>query len=77
MGRNYTSWARAFKDELLEENLALKIWHCIVEIYTKVFADLGVDFEIFIENPIKNQDAIENLIKLDFQFLFSGTKKVA
>lgn len=68
---------RAFKDELLEKNLAEKIWYCIVEIYTKIFADLGVDFEIFIENLIKNQDAIENLIKLDFQFLFSGRKQVA
>lgn len=67
---------RDFKDVLLEKNLVEKIWHFIVELYTEIFADLGVNFEMFIENLIINQETVEKLMKVNLQFLFSSRKQV-
>ena len=40
---------RAFKNELLEITLVEKLWQIIEILFQEIFAELGVDWEIFLD----------------------------
>jgi hypothetical protein len=43
---------RAFKNELLEITLVEKLWQIIEVLYQEIFAELGVDWEIFLNKLV-------------------------
>ena len=49
---------KEFKNELLENILVRKLLQIILLIYQKVFAELGVDWEIFLEKLAENEISI-------------------
>ena len=44
---------KAFKDKILEDNIVVKIWKIILEIYTKILAQLGVDWDLVGRNLVQ------------------------
>ena len=60
---------KAFKNKILEDTIIVKVWEIIVNIYTKILADLGVDWDFFIRQVI-NQIVNKQLIKSAFTTLF-------
>jgi len=55
----------------LELTLVEKIKVFLIEIYIEIFADLGVDWEIFMTKIIKNEHSILQSVKNSFDCLFS------
>lgn len=68
---------RDIKEQLLENTLVERIWIILIELYTIVLAELGVDWEMFIEKLINNQKELNNQIKSTFALLFALNKSVA
>ena len=62
---------RETKENLLELTLVEKIKTFLIKIYIVIFADLGVDWELFISKIINNGDSIQKSIKNSFDCLFS------
>jgi len=62
---------REFKEQLLERNIVEKLWVILIELYVNLFAELGVDWEIFIGKLIENRECINKIVNINFQFLFS------
>jgi len=62
---------RNTKEILLELTLVEKIKKFMIEIYIVIFADLGVDWEIFISKIIKNEHSFLQSVKNSFDCLFS------
>lgn len=56
--------SRDFKNELLEINLIEKLWQIIEKGIQKIFAELGVDCEIFLEKLAKNENSIEKWVEI-------------
>ena len=66
---------KAFKDKILEDNIVVKIWKIILEIYTKILAQLGVDWDFFIKSLIDEILSLQQ-IRASFEFLYNpGSKK--
>ena len=59
----FGSLFRAVKEVILEATLIEKIWIVFIEIFNKFLANLGVDWEIFIGELIKNEKEV-NLINI-------------
>ena len=62
---------RETKEVLLELTLVEKIKVFLIEIYIEIFADLGVDWEIFMTKIIKNEHSFLQSVKNSFDCLFS------
>ena len=62
---------RETKEVLLELTLVEKIKVFLIEIYIEFFADLGVDWEIFMTKIIKNKHSFLQSVKNSFDCLFS------
>ena len=53
----------------------VKIWKIILEIYTKILAQLGVDWDFFIKSLIDEILSLQQ-IRASFEFLYNpGSKK--
>jgi len=65
------------KEQLLEDTIVQKIWSILIELYTILLVDLGVDWNHFISNLIHKQEILNEQIKKTFQHLFSLDKGVA
>jgi hypothetical protein len=57
---------RAFKNELLEITLVEKLWQIIEILYLEILAELGVDWEIFLDKIAENENSIEKLVHIQF-----------
>jgi hypothetical protein len=68
---------REFKEQLLERNIVEKLWVILIELYVNLFAELGVDWEIFTGKLIENRECINKIVNINFQFLFSLKQKAA
>ena len=68
---------RAFKNELLEITLVEKLWQIMELLYQEILAELGVDWEIFLDKLAKNEISIEKLVQTQFEFLKCPNKNVA
>lgn len=68
---------RDIKEQLLSDTLVEKIWIILIELYTLVLAELGVNWENFIEKLIKNKEELNHQIKNTLSVLFSLNKSVA
>lgn len=68
---------RAFKDQLLQQNLVQKIWEFTLSLFAEIFAELHIDLERFMEIIIHKQEIIEKLTMHRFQFLFHDPQQVA
>lgn len=68
---------RDFKNELLEMTLIDKLWLIIHEIFTEILADLGLDLDVFVKQLIDNQDVINKLAIVNFNFLMWPNRKIA
>jgi hypothetical protein len=68
---------RAFKNELLEITLVEKLWQIMELLYQEILAELGVDWEIFLDKLAKNKISIEKLVQTQFEFLKCPNKNVA
>ena len=68
---------RDFKNELLEITLIEKLWQIIIELYTEVFAEFGVDWEVFLNKLTENEISIEKMTQIQFAFLKYPNKNVA
>jgi len=60
---------RDFKNELLEITMVEKLWQIIEILYQEIFAELGVDWEIFLNKLAENENSIEKLVHIHFEFL--------
>ena len=60
---------RAFKNELLEITLVEKLWQIIEILFQEILAELGVDWEIFLDKLAENEIIIEKLVQTQFEFL--------
>ena len=60
---------KAFKNELLEIKLVEKQYQIIEVLYQEIFAELGVDWEIFLNKLAENEISIEKLVQTQFEFL--------
>ena len=49
---------RDFKNELLEITLVEKLWQIIEILFQEILAELGVDWEIFLDKLAENEDTI-------------------
>ena len=69
---------RAFKNELLEITLVENLWQIIEILYQEIFAELGVDWEIFLDNKLaENEISIEKMVQIQFEFLKCPNKNAA
>jgi hypothetical protein len=66
-----------FKNELLEITLVEKLWQIIEILFQEILAELGVDWEIFLDKLAENEIIIEKLVQTQFEFLKSPNKKAA
>jgi hypothetical protein len=57
---------RDFKNELLEITLVEKLWQIIEILYLEILAELGVDWEIFLDKIAENENSIEKLVHIQF-----------
>ena len=60
---------RDFKNELLEITLVEELWQIIELLYLEILAELGVDWEIFLDKIAENENSIEKLVYIHFEFL--------
>jgi hypothetical protein len=58
-----------FKNELLLITLVEKLWQIIEILIQEILAELGVDWEIFLDKLAKNEIIIEKLVQTQFEFL--------
>jgi hypothetical protein len=68
---------RDFKNELLEITLVEKLWQIIEILFQEILAELGVDWEIFLDKLAENEIIIEKLVQTQFEFLKSPNKNAA
>jgi hypothetical protein len=68
---------RDFKNELLEITLVEKLWQIMELLFQEIFAELGVDWEIFLDKQAENEISIEKLLQTQFEFLKSPNKNAA
>jgi hypothetical protein len=68
---------RAFKNELLEITLVEKLWQIIEILFQEILAELGVDWEIFLDKLAENEISIEKLVLTQFEFLKCPIKNAA
>jgi hypothetical protein len=68
---------RGFNDLVLEETLIEKMWSFLITFYATILADLGVDWELFIEQLINNQNPIIDRLKTNFDCFFPANKEAA
>ena len=68
---------RDFKNELLEITLVEKLWQIIEILYLEILAELGVDWEIFLDKIAENENSIEKLVHIQFEFLKCPSKNAA
>jgi len=57
---------RDFKNELLEITLVEKLWQIIEILFQEILAELGVDWEIFLDKLVENEIIIEKLVQTQF-----------
>jgi hypothetical protein len=77
---SYETLGMLFKDTkeiLLELTLVEKIKKFVIEIYIEIFADLGVDWEIFLSKIINNEHSFLQSVKNGFDCLFSMKREAA
>jgi len=77
---NYETFGILFrntKEQLLENTLVEKIWIILIELYAKLLVELGVDWQVFIEKLIENQEELNYLVKNSLSVIFSLNKDVA
>jgi hypothetical protein len=65
------------QEEILEDTLLIKLWNIFIELYTLLFAPLGVDWELFVENIILNKNKIDDLFLEKLECLFYVKNKAA
>ena len=65
------------QEEILEDTLLIKLWNIFIELYTLLFAPLGVDWELFVENIILNKNKIADLFLEKLECLFYVKNKAA
>lgn len=68
---------RELKSELLEYTLVEKIWQLLTEIYLELFAEIGVEADVFFEMMLTNQNETIQKIKLLLNFLKPELRNVA
>jgi hypothetical protein len=68
---------RDFKNELLEITLVEKLWQIIEMLFQEILAELGVDWEIFLDKLAENEISIEKLVHIHFEFLKYPNKNAA
>ena len=68
---------RDFKNELLEITLVEKLWQIIEILFQEILAELGVDWEIFLDKLAENEISIEKLVQTQFEFLKYANKNAA
>ena len=66
-----------FKNELFEFKMVEKLWQIIELLFQEIFAELGVDWEIFLDKLSENEISIEKLVQLQFKFLKCPNKNAA
>ena len=68
---------RDFKNELLEITLVEKLWQIIEILFQEILAELGVDWEIFLDKLAENEINIKKLVQTPFEFLKYPNKNAA
>ena len=60
---------RDFKNELLEITLVEKLRLTIEILFQEILAELGVDWEIFLDKLAENEISIKKFLQTQFEFL--------
>jgi hypothetical protein len=68
---------RDFKNEFLEITMVKKQWQIIEILFQEIFAEMGVDLEIFLNKLAEDENSIEKLVHIHFEFLKYPNKNVA
>jgi hypothetical protein len=66
--RQWAKFSELFKNELLEITLVEKQWQIIEILYQEIFAEMGVDWEIFLDKLAKNEIRTKKLVKTILYF---------
>jgi hypothetical protein len=64
-------------DDLLQIKLVEKLWQIMELLFQEIFAELGVDWEIFLDKLAENIISIEKLVQTQFEFLKCPNKNTA
>ncbi len=51
------------KELILEKNLVEKIWEIVLELYVKIFSELGVELDFFIQKIVEMKESLEQYMK--------------
>ncbi len=65
---------RAFKNELLEFTMVEKLWQIIEIRCQEIFAEMVVDWEIFLNKLAENENSIEKMVHINIEFLIYPSK---
>ncbi|MEY3323024.1 MAG: hypothetical protein RLZZ417_2607 [Bacteroidota bacterium] len=68
---------RDFKNEFLEITMVKKQWQIIEILFQEIFAEMGIDLEIFLNKLAEDENSIEKLVHIHFEFLKYPNKNVA
>jgi hypothetical protein len=77
---DYETMGEVFRDvqnQLLELTLVEKLWQIISELFTEIFAHLGVDIDQFMQELIENQETFVKIALRNLSFLKYPNKNVA
>jgi hypothetical protein len=77
---DYETMGEVFRDvqnQLLELTLVEKLRQIISELFTEIFANLGVDIDMLMQELIENQETFEKIALLNLSFLKYPNKNVA
>ncbi len=67
----------AIKNELLEITMVEKLWHNIEIRYQEIFANMSIDWEIFLDKVTEKEISIEKLVQTQFEYLKYPNKNAA
>lgn len=60
---------REMKNELLEKNVVEKIWQIMTEVYEKIIAGFGIDWECFLNKLVEQEIHVEKFAQIQLAFL--------
>jgi hypothetical protein len=60
---------REMKNELLEKNIVEKIWQIMTEVYEKIIAGFGIDWECFLNKLVEQEIHVEKFAQIQLAFL--------
>lgn len=65
------------KELIVERNIVEKIWEIIIELYVRIFSELGVDLDFFVQKMVEIKEDFEKYMKNTLALLSLTNKRAA